>query len=177
MNGRLCLACGDAAAECRTPGSASNWSGSVFTNGRTAPCSKRTMTRRRGDAAPSTEQSGSPARRESRCGAKPRATQYFPVPNPSLASPDRSRRHGRRRELISFANFFCVPHDLQTGQQLNVTWRSPRLHVPDALSLVGGAVLRPVLVQGVLGRACVREAGLLVPARRDGAAGGGVAAR
>jgi hypothetical protein len=86
-------------------------------------------------------------------------------------------RYRLRRQLprcckrIALANCFCVPHNLQAGQKLHITCRSAGPHVPDALGLVDGIILRPVLHQGVLGRVLVIQASLLVPPSRDGEPG------
>src|SRR5215475_1257676 len=94
----------------------------------------------------------------------------------SPAATSRARWRARWRNRFALANCFCVPHDLETGQQLHVAGGPAGLHVPDALGLVSRIELRPVLREGVLSGPLVDHAGLFVPTRRDSPAGSRLAA-
>ena len=76
-----------------------------------------------------------------------------------------------------FLNVARVPHDLEAGQQLDITRRAAGLRHADAFGLVGRGVFGPVLPQRVLRRGFVGETGLLVAPENDGPAPGRLAAR
>ena len=73
-------------------------------------------------------------------------------------------------ERIRIADIARVPQDLDAGQQLDVTGRAAGFHHADAFILVGRGVFGPVLLQRVLRRGFVAEAGFFVAPENDGPA-------
>jgi AcrB/AcrD/AcrF family len=80
-------------------------------------------------------------------------------------------------ERIGISDVARVPHDFETGQQLHVTRRPAGCRHADALALIGGGVVGPVLLQRVQRRGLVGETGFLVAPEHDGAAPGSLATR
>jgi hypothetical protein len=70
-----------------------------------------------------------------------------------------------------------IPHDLETGQELDITRRTATVLQGDTIGFVGGQVFRPVLPQRILRRGLIGETGFLVAPENDGAAPGSLAAR
>jgi hypothetical protein len=66
----------------------------------------------------------------------------------------------------------CIPHDLETRQELDITRRTAATLQGDTIGFVRGQVIRPVLLQRILRRGLVGKTGFLVAPENDGAAPG-----
>jgi hypothetical protein len=97
----------------------------------------------------------------------------------ALLAPAAARADGFVVALkrIGILDVAGIPHDLQAGRQLDITRRAAGFLHADTLALVGGGVFGPVLLERILRRGLVGNAGFLVAPENDGAAPGRVAAR
>ena len=119
--------------------------------------------------ATTTEDSGYRDGRRGLCGALSglRTTDLTPGPTAhrllALATP-RADGVVVALERIGIADVARVANDLETGHQLDIARRTAGCRHADALGLVGGGILGPVLLQRVLRRGLVGEqASLLRP--------------
>src|SRR5450755_2036288 len=71
----------------------------------------------------------------------------------------------------------CSPHDLETGQELDITRRTAAILQDDTIGFVGSRVIAPVLLQRILRRGLVGKTGFLVAPENDGTGPGSDTAR